>query len=887
MANFLENFIVKHLKPYFMEESPGLAYENGARPPSIRRLESALKTYRFADLLPFEVFDEEHDLFINSDSYGFMLEISTAVGLDEKDLATLAELFNEGIDEDVVIQYSLYASPDVMPMLTRWANNYVSDEPEIDFEDTDMGVDDEAADERDKARRNHNIFRTLARFRVKHLLDGCWQSISPETSMMTRDFRAFITYQRPLPKGGTEGLTAAHKQLMASHRSAMESTIKTAGLNSKVFDADSFVDLLDTMINAKTVKRDRASYNPYELIKDQVVAKDNLLLVGRDDLYMNNPDRSTDISIFGVQNYPQEWAGWANGELIGSLFEYSRRISCPFLITMTVNYLDQLDQKSKATMKLARATSMSEAPIAKTVTSWHDKRREWEFVNRKIDEGHTNVKVNYQIVLFSTTEQKMVNERELVSTFKANKWELYKQRFVLLPAFMLSLPMGASQAYVKFGRDKKMFRTMPSFTAVNIAPWIAEWKGTPNPLQILHGDRGQLAYFNPWDNLQGNYNCAVAARPGAGKSFFMQEFILNVLGQGGRAWIFDRGRSFEPICHLFSDYYSTLFLVFDGSEQISLNPFTHVHNWDGGQDVGSERVMILNLLIQMAIRGDQELGAERQTWLDIALSEVWETKGRDAEITDVFNVLKQNEDPRYHDLADAIFPFTRDGIHGQYFTGPSTIDLSHDFVVLEMRELDDRPQLQTIVLLILMMQISQTMYSPMRSSRKQVCLIDEAWKLLSHGNAAQFIEEGYRTARKYNGAFVSISQGMNDFYKNATTRACLESSDWTVLLAQKEESIKQLANSDRLPGGKSGIKLIRKLKTLKGLFSEAAIIGPNGLVTVRLITDLFTEMLFSTNPNDVAERQELMARGLSLAEAIAEMVRRRTQPDLEGHHHEH
>jgi conjugal transfer ATP-binding protein TraC len=862
MANLLESTLIKLFKPYFVEESPGELYQAGAKPPSVRRLEEVLKTHRLADLLPYESYDDDFDLFINADSYGFALEVSTAVSMDENILGILSSMFTgQDIDKDTVIQYCLYASPDVMPKLTRWANSFMSD----------------PLDESDEAKRNANIFRVMVRKRIDHLLKGVWQSMSDETSMMVRDFRAFITVQKPLPGGRSENVSTLLKQKMKRHRNAMMSIIKTAGLSSRVLNVGEFVDLLDTMINSKTVKRERKPYQDDALIKDQVVNKDNLLLVGRDDLYMNNPDRSTNISIFGVDTYPGEWAGWGNGELIGSITEDARRISTPFLITMTIQYPDQIEQISQAKMKHNRAVQMSESPIAKTVTSWHDKRREWEFVTRKIEEGHTNVKVNYQIVLFSSDENKENAEGELMTVFKACKWNLYKQRFTLLPAFIMSLPMGASQTYVNFALDKKMFKTMPSWSTVNIAPFLAEYKGSPNPLQLLVGYRGQLSNFNPWDNTQGNFNVAVAARSGAGKSVFMQDFILSVLGQGGRAWVFDRGRSFEQICHLLGTHYSTQFLVFDGSEKVSLNPFTNVHEWDGDIDGGSERVMIHNLLIQMASRDGESLPAERQTWLDIALTEVWSRKGCEAEITDIYTALHDNDDVRYQDLADALFPFTREGVFGHYFTGPSTIDLTDDFVVLEMKELDDRPQLQTIVLLILMMRIEQTMYSPHRDRRKQVCLIDEAWKLLSYGNAATFVEEGYRTARKYGGSFVAISQGINDFYKNPTTLACLENSDQTLLLAQKEESIKQLANSDRLPGGKESIPLIRKLKMVKGLYSSCASINPEGMAVVRLIVDKFSEMLFTTNDVEVGERQDLLGQGLPLMEALEYQVKLREE----------
>ncbi|NNE63595.1 MAG: type IV secretion system protein TraC, partial [Gammaproteobacteria bacterium] len=267
----------------------------------------------------------------------------------------------------------------------------------------------------------------------------------------------------------------------------------------------------------------------------------------------------------------------------------------------------------------------------------------------------------------------------------------------------------------------------------------------------------------------------------------------------------------------------------------------------------------------------------RQTWLDVALNQAWGNKGNECEITDVYEILHHHDDVRSRDLADAIQPFTREGLYGHYFAGPSNIDLSDDFVVLEMKELDGMPQLQTIVLLILMVRIEQTMYSRDREVRKQVVCIDEAWKLLSYGNAAEFVVEGYRTVRKYGGAMVTITQGINDYYKSPTTQACLENSDWTLLLAQKDESIKQLSNSDRLPGGKESIKLIRKLRMVKGLYSACAIISPQGLTVARLIIDKFSEMLFTTNATEVAERQALMRQGYTLNEALEQMEHNRRE----------
>ena len=99
---------------------------------------------------------------------------------------------------------------------------------------------------------------------------------------------------------------------------------------------------------------------------------------------------------------------------------------------------------------------------------------------------------------------------------------------------------------------------------------------------MLIGRRGQIQFIDPFDNKKGNFNVAVAAASGAGKSFFTQEMVTSLLATGGRCWVIDSGRSYERLCGMVGGTY----LEFSDDTHINLNPFSRV------QDISEEMPML-------------------------------------------------------------------------------------------------------------------------------------------------------------------------------------------------------------------------------------------------------------------------------------------------------
>jgi conjugal transfer ATP-binding protein TraC len=229
------------------------------------------------------------------------------------------------------------------------------------------------------------------------------------------------------------------------------------------------------------------------------------------------------------------------------------------------------------------------------------------------------------------------------------------------------------------------------------------------------------------------------------------------------------------------------------------------------------------------------------------------------------------------DISTQLDKFAQGGAYARYFAGIPTIDFSNDFIVLELEELKNKKDLGSVVLLIMMYRITEEMYRMGRERRKLV-LIDEAYDLLDGGAAAgTFIGAGYRRARKYNGAFGTATQSINDYYANAASTAALENADWQFILRQKEETIAALAKSDRLVMGEAMKRVLLSMRKVDGEYSEVFVKCPVGQGLMRFIVDPHSLLLYSSKGEDFIAIAKLRDQGLTIEQAVEQVLTDRGQ----------
>lgn len=837
-----------------------------ARPGTLLRVPRALRNEHsaaFSQWLPYRAWIADREVFVNRDTLGFCLEVRPQSGADEEMAHVLTALY-AAAPAGTGIQFHLYASPAIRAPLSRYASLRVADDivPELDT----LG----------RAGRNTNIHRAMARRRVGHYLQGSRRSLLAAQSYLLRDFRLVLAVSLA---GSPENLARLEELLLL--RDSIRATLHAAGFPSRAWAAADLINWVSALLDPHRQTGDALAlaYDEGRELREQAIDRATRLFIDRQSILLANPatDLRTALRLMSVRAYPPRFALWNAASLIGDLYQATLQYPCPFLLTLGVHVLDAEATRNWAFLKAARATTNATSYMARFLPDLQERKADWDIVLKAIDAGQQLVDLNLQLALFTEPQAATHAEQAARAIFRARGFELSSDTMMMTQALLGSLPMTLSAPFHADLQRMKRVTTKTSANAVHLAPLIAEWQGTGTPVLLLGGRRGQLMQIDVYDNPAGNFNVAIAGTSGSGKSLLLNEIAAAYLGTGARVWIIDVGRSYEKACRNFGGS----FIEFTEDAALSLNPFPLV------EDIDEDMELLQPLLAQM-VSPREPLDGFQYSTLGAAIKKVWKARGRSMSVTDIHDLLATGRldagsdagpyevsavDRRLQDLAAMLHPYTREGAYGKYFDGHASIDFGADLVVLELEELKAKKDLQTVVLLIVMYRITREMY--FSRDRKKIVIIDEAWDLLSGGATAEFIEAGYRRARKYKGAFMSATQGVDDYYRYPAAKAALDNSDWMFLLRQKPESIEMMDKLGQLTMDDAMKRLLLSLRTEHGAYSEVFIHSPVGNGIGRLIVDPYSLLLFSSRAEDFNAINGRRAAGLDVSAAIDAVLRER------------
>lgn len=275
----------------------------------------------------------------------------------------------------------------------------------------------------------------------------------------------------------------------------------------------------------------------------------------------------------------------------------------------------------------------------------------------------------------------------------------------------------------------------------------------------------------------------------------------------------------------------------------------------------------------------------------------WLAKKNKARIDDVVDFLKNARDndqyvesptirSRLDEMIVLLDQYTANGTYGQYFNSdePSLRD-DAKMVVLELGGLEDRPSLLVAVMFSLIIYIENRMYRTPRNLKK-LNVIDEGWRLLDFKNhkVGEFIEKGYRTARRHTGAYITITQNIVDFDSDkasSAARAAWGNSSYKIILKQSAKEFakyNQLYPDQFLPLQRD---MIGKFGAAKDQwFSSFLLQVENHSSWHRLFVDPLSRAMYSSDGPDFEFVQQKRKEGLSIHEAVWQLAWKKSGPEM-------
>ena len=260
-----------------------------------------------ANILPYEAFDEEHGIFINKNSIGFVVEAVCLVGADEAVQKEISSIFYELLEEGESIQCLLLADHRINPFLDAW----------------------------EKSRNDaKEIYQEIAKKRAEFLKDSSRNS--------SRIFRFILSYSAPL-KGADQILLSVMKE-------KKERILKTLSTLTYAFiwDAEKFLETVGSIINfslkTNVIKRD---WNPYQTLTSQL-PRGGALKIEKDCINWVTEAEVT-FKSYRVVDFPDHWSLNAMQSLIGDVFRDNFRINVPFYLHYGVHCPKQSKEETRFT----------------------------------------------------------------------------------------------------------------------------------------------------------------------------------------------------------------------------------------------------------------------------------------------------------------------------------------------------------------------------------------------------------------------------------------------------------------------------------------------------------------------------------------------------------
>lgn len=346
-----------------------------------------------------------------------------------------------------------------------------------------------------------------------------------------------------------------------------------------------------------------------------------------------------------------------------------------------------------------------------------------------------------------------------------------------------------------------------------------------------------------------NANSTVFATSGAGKSYAVKLEILRQVMLGTDVIVIDPENEYKALTETVGGTYLNMSL---NSDQ-RINPFDLPAPFEGDEvkpgDLLRENIITLTGLTKLMLG---KMTSEESALVDKALIDTYALRGITMSVEDPSKMpMPTMED--FHavlksingaeSLAQRLQKFTS-GTFGGIFNRETNVNLGTGLIVFCIRDLED--ELRPIAMFILLNFIWNRVRSELK---KRILVVDEAWTLMQHEDAAKFLFGLVKRARKYYLGVITITQDVEDFLESKYGRPMVTNASMQILLKQAPSAVDALRKTFNLTEGE-------KYMLLNSGVGQGLFFADNKHVAIQVIASYSENQIVTTNPEELLKQRE-------------------------------
>lgn len=822
---------------------------------------------QLSSLLPYRDYDESSGLFINDGSIGFMLEVQPLTGASPTEVMAIESLLRTKLPRGVPFSIHLMSSKRVGDL--------------IDTGLRDFSWSGREAEKFNAITRAYYLTAAEGRFSLPPGID---------IPLTLRNYRVFISLCIKAKRNNKAAFVQMENLVKVLRASLMGAKMPTRSVA-----ADDFINVVGEMINhdPDQLYDTPRTLDPYQDLSFQCIDNGFGMKVYSDCLKINlrsagrERESVSRVMNFQLEKNPDMAFLWGSADSYGNLLNPELSIACPFIITLTMVVEEQEKNQFEANRKYLDLEKKSRTSYAKVFPNVVEEAKEWGTLRQELSSNQTALaSYFYNVTVFCEDDDNVALrcEQDVINSYRKNGIDLIAPRFKQHWNFLASLPFMAHHGVLDDLRKHGAVHRAKTLNVVNLMPIVADNRLAPAGL-LAPTYRNQLAFIDIYSEVMDNtnYNMAVCGTSGAGKTGLIQPMIRSALDTGGVAWVFDMGDGYKSLCENMGG-------VYIDAQTLKFNPFANV------VDINESAERVRDQLSVMA-SPNGKLGEVAESLLLMAVKAAWLSKENKARIDDVVSFLRDAMDDaelsktpevryRLHEMTILLDKYTQGGIYGDFFNSDQpTLRDDANMVVLELGSLKSRPNLLVAVMFSLIIYIEGRMYQSSRSAKK-LCVIDEGWKLLDFKTekVGDFIEEGYRTARRHYGAYITITQNIKDFESEGASKAAKAAwanSSYKIILMQDAQEFKKY--NQEYPDNFSPLEkdVIARFQSAKDQWFSSFLLMVGGRSSWhRLFVDPLSRALYSSQGKDFEFIQSRREQGVSVHDAVYALAQRNFSDEM-------